>query len=105
MVHLEDTTARIAPGGYGGQADLTGTEDWTGRVSTVLLNRDDNAAEEENCQHFPLKPGRWYGHGGHGIVSTVSLNRDEMPRAEDSGWMPQWRIVSTVSLTRDEDLD
>jgi len=26
-MHLKDTTARSAPGGYGGQADLTGTED------------------------------------------------------------------------------
>jgi hypothetical protein len=69
MVHLEDTTARSAPGGYGGQADLTGTE--------------DKAAK----------------------LSTVSLIRDEMAVAEDTGWMPQWRIVSTVSLNRDEDLD
>jgi hypothetical protein len=39
-VHLEDTTARSAPRGYRGQADLTVTEDNAGRVSTVLLNRD-----------------------------------------------------------------
>ena len=35
-------------------------------------------------------------------MSTVSLNRDEMAGAEDTGSMPQWRIVSTVSLNRDE---
>ena len=66
MVHWEDTTARSPPRGYGGQADLTGTED---------------KAEK---------------------LSTVSLNRDEMAGAEDTGWMPQWRIVSTVSLNRDD---
>jgi hypothetical protein len=66
MVHLEDTTVRSAPGGYGGQAELTGIE--------------DKARE----------------------VSTVSLNRDEMAGAEDTGWIPQWRIVGTVSLNRDE---
>ena len=36
------------------------------------------------------------------MLSTVSLNRDEMAGAEDTGWMPQWRVVSTVSLNRDE---
>ena len=56
-VHLEDTTARSAPGGYGGQADLTGTEDKAGRVSTISLNRDDIAAPEENCEHRLVKPG------------------------------------------------
>jgi len=67
-VHLEDTAARSAPGGYGGQADLTGTEDKAGRVSTVSLNRDDIAAAEENCEHRFVNPGRnrWR------IVSTVS---------------------------------
>jgi hypothetical protein len=35
-------------------------------------------------------------------VSTVSVNRDEMAAAEDTGSIPQWRIVSTVSLNRDE---
>jgi len=39
-VHLEDTTARSAPGGYGGQVDLTGREDKSGRVSTVSLYRN-----------------------------------------------------------------
>jgi hypothetical protein len=29
-VHLEDTTAKTAPRGYGGQADFTGTEDKAG---------------------------------------------------------------------------
>jgi len=38
-------------------------------------------------------------------VSTVSLNRDEMAGAENTGCMPQWSIVSTISLNRDEDLD
>jgi len=51
-MHLEDTTARSAPGGYGGQADLTGTKDKA---------------------------------GGHQIVSTVSLNRDEGMGTEDTG--------------------
>jgi hypothetical protein len=46
MVHLEDTTARSAPGGYGGQTDLTGTEDKAGRVSTVSLNRDKGLGME-----------------------------------------------------------
>jgi len=40
-VHLEDTTVRSAPGGYGGQADLTGMEDKVGGLSTVSLNRDE----------------------------------------------------------------
>ena len=35
-------------------------------------------------------------------MSAVSLNRDEMAGAEDTGWMPQWRIVSTASLNRAE---
>jgi len=46
-VHLEDTTARSAPGGYGGQADLTGMEDKTGGVSTVSLNRDEGMSAED----------------------------------------------------------
>jgi len=46
-VHLEDTTARSAPGGYGGQADLTGMEDKAGCVSTVSLNRDEMAGAED----------------------------------------------------------
>ena len=29
-VHLEERTARSKPGGYGGQADLTGMEDMAG---------------------------------------------------------------------------
>ena len=35
-------------------------------------------------------------------MSTVSLNRDEMAGAENTGWMLLWRIVSTVSLNRDD---
>jgi hypothetical protein len=105
IVNLEDTTARSPPGGYGGHADITGTEDKAGRVSTVSLNRHDIAAAEENCEHRLVKPGQRYGHGGHRIVSNVSFNRDKMAEAEDTGWMPQWRIVSTISLNRDEDLD
>jgi hypothetical protein len=35
-------------------------------------------------------------------VSTILLNRDEMVGAENTGWMPQWRIVSTVLLNQDE---
>jgi len=70
-------------------------------VSTVSLKRDNIAAAEENCEHRLVKPGRnrWR------IVSNVSLNRDEMAGAENTGWMPQWRIVSTVSLNRDEGMD
>jgi hypothetical protein len=60
----------------------------------------DAAAEDR--EHRLIKPGRLYEHGGPEIGSTVSLNRDEMAGAEDTGWMPQWRIVSTVSLNRDE---
>jgi len=81
---MDDTTARSAPGEYRGQACSTGTEDTAGG------------------EHRLYKPGRRYGHGGHGIVSTVSLNRDEMAGAEITGWMTQWRMVSTVSLYRDE---
>jgi hypothetical protein len=81
---MEDMTARCAPGGYRGQVGLTGTED-TAR-----------------SEHRLVKPGRRYGHGGHGIVNTFSLNRDEMAGAENTGWMPQWSIVSTVSLNRDD---
>jgi hypothetical protein len=80
-VHLEDTTARSAPGGYGAQADLTGTEDKAGRVSTVSLDWDDIAAAEENCEHRLVKPGRnrWR------IVGTVSLNCDEGMGTENMG--------------------
>jgi hypothetical protein len=46
-VHLENTTARSAPGGYRGQADLTGMEDKAGRVSTVSLNRDEDLDSED----------------------------------------------------------
>jgi hypothetical protein len=47
-VHLEDTTARSAPGGYGGQADLTGMEDKAGgKLSTVSLNRDEDLDSED----------------------------------------------------------
>jgi len=57
-VHWEDTTARSAPGGYGGQADLTGIGDKVGRLSTISLNRDDIAAAEENPQRPAEKLGR-----------------------------------------------
>jgi hypothetical protein len=43
-------------------------------------------------EHRLIKLGRRYGHGGDGIVSTVSLNRDVMAGAEHPGCMPQWRI-------------
>jgi len=65
-VHLEDTTARSAPRGYGGQADLTGTEDKTGGVSTVSLNWDEMSGAEDTG---------WMSQWR--IMSTVSLNRDE----------------------------
>jgi hypothetical protein len=35
-------------------------------------------------------------------VSTISLNRDDIAGAEDTGRMPRRRIVSTVSLNRAE---
>jgi hypothetical protein len=60
----------------------------------------DAAAEDR--QHRLVKPGRLYERGGHEIGNTVSLNRDVMAGAEDTGWMPQWGIVSTVSLIQDE---
>jgi len=44
---MEDTTARSAPGGYGGQADLTGMEDKARGVSTVSLNRDEGMGTED----------------------------------------------------------
>ena len=65
-VHLEDTTARSTPGGYGGEVDLTGT---------------DNTA---------------------GGMSTISIIRDDIPEAQERGWMPRWRIMSTISLDRDD---
>ena len=40
-----------------------------------------------------------------GELSTVSLNQDDIAGADDTKWMPQWRIVSTVSSNRDEDMD
>jgi hypothetical protein len=40
-VHLEDTTARCAPEGHGGQADLPGMEDQAGIVSTVSVNQNE----------------------------------------------------------------
>jgi hypothetical protein len=46
-VHLEDMTARSAPGGYRGQADLPGWEDKAGGVSTVSLNRDEGMSVED----------------------------------------------------------
>jgi hypothetical protein len=46
-VDLEDTTARSAPGGYGGQADLTGMEVKAGgKFSTISLNREEMAGAE-----------------------------------------------------------
>jgi hypothetical protein len=51
-VHLEDTTARSAPGGYEGQADVTGIQDTARRVSTVSLNRNEMAGSE----HIGCKP-------------------------------------------------
>ena len=73
-VHLEDTTARSAPGGYGGHADLIGMEDKAGGVSTVSLNRDKMAGAED----MGWMP-QWR------IVSTVSLNRDKDLDSEDTG--------------------
>jgi hypothetical protein len=35
-------------------------------------------------------------------VGTASLHQDEMAGAQNTGWIPQWRIVSTVSLNQDE---
>jgi len=101
-VHLEDTTARSAPGGYRGQADLAVTEDKAGRGSNISLNRDNIAAAEDNCEHRLVKPGRRYGYGEHWIVSTISLNRDGMAGAQNTGWRPRWRSVSSVSSNRDE---
>jgi hypothetical protein len=64
---MEDTTGRSAPGGYIGQADLTGTEDTAG------------------SEHRLVTPGRRYERGGHdfgesaptlnGTIST-DCNRD-----------------------------
>ena len=42
-------------------------------------------ATVEDREHSLVKPGRRYGHGRHGIVSTVSLNRDEDMGTEDTG--------------------
>jgi hypothetical protein len=46
-VHFQDTTATSTPGGYGGQADLTGRQDKAGGVSSVALNTDEMAGAEE----------------------------------------------------------
>jgi hypothetical protein len=46
-VHSEDTTMRSALGGYGSQADLTGTEDKAGKLSAVSLNREEGMGTEE----------------------------------------------------------
>jgi len=70
-VHLEDTTARSAPRGYGGQEDMTGTEDMAGRVSTVSLNRDNIAAAEENCEHRLVKPGLYSWSGRYGVDAAA----------------------------------
>jgi hypothetical protein len=43
---MNDTTVRSAPGGYRGQAGLTGTEDTAGE-STISLNRDQMAGAED----------------------------------------------------------
>jgi hypothetical protein len=103
-VHLEDTTARAAPGGYGGQADLTGTEDMAGSVSTVSLNRDDIAAAEEHCEHRLLKPGRDGWSGGYGVDAAVEYREHRLVKPGRGFQLGGRRIVSTVSLNRAEDM-
>ena len=90
--HLEDTTTRSASRGFRGQADLTGTEDNAGRMSTVSYNWDDIAAAEENCKRRLIEPQRGFGLGGHRIMRTVSLNLDEGMRAEDATSENQHRL-------------
>jgi len=46
-VHLEDTTTRSEPGGYGGQADLTGMEDKDRGVSTISSIWDQGMSVED----------------------------------------------------------
>ena len=43
----------------------------------------DAAAEDR--EHRLVKPGQLYGCGGHEIVGTVSLNRNEGMGTEDTG--------------------
>jgi len=85
-------------GGYGWRSEhrlvKPGRYSWSGGYGVE--------AAAEDHEHRLVKPGRLYERGEHEIGSTVSLNRDEMAGAEDTGWMPQWRIVSTVSLNRAE---
>jgi len=50
---MEDTTARSAPRGYSGQADLTGTED------TAV------------CELRLVKPGRRYERGGRDLGESA----------------------------------
>ena len=98
-VHLEDTTARSAPGGYRGQAGLTGTEDTAGGEHRLVKpgryswsgGYGVHAAAEDR-EHRLVKPGRGFGLGEHRILSTVSLNRDEGMSAEDATWENQHRL-------------
>jgi hypothetical protein len=46
-VQLENTNARRAPGGYGGQADLPGIDDETAGASTVSVNWDKSMGTED----------------------------------------------------------
>jgi hypothetical protein len=42
-------------------------------------------AAVEDREHRLVEPGRGFGLGGHRILSTVSLNRDEGMGTEDTG--------------------
>ena len=71
---------------------MTGTEDTAGSEHRLVKPGRDGwsggcrvDAAVEDREHRLVKPGRRYGHGGHGIASTVSLNRDEDLDSEDTG--------------------
>ena len=51
-------------------------------------------AAVEDREHRLVKPGRRHGLGGHLIVNTVSLNRDEGMSAEDATWENQHRLYT-----------
>jgi len=96
---MEDRTATSAPGGYRGQADLTGTEDTAGSEHHFVEPGRDGWSGEygvdaavEDCKHRLVKPGEGFGHGEHRILSTVSLNRDKGVSAENATWENQHRL-------------
>ena len=46
----------------------------------------------EDLEHRLDKPGRGLGLRGHRILSTISLNRDDGMKAEDTTWDNQHQL-------------